>query len=188
MDVIVYTVGHSTLEGEAFLAILQARGIACVADIRSLPGSRKFPQFNQEALRGFLESRGIAYVWLQALGGRRGKSKLASPNMGLRHPAFRNYADYMLTEDFEKGVAELLDTAAQKKTAIMCAEKLFFRCHRRLVSDWLVAHGAKVVHLYDEKRTQEHTLSEMAVVRADGKVTYPPEEREKSELFPEEQG
>lgn len=173
MDVIVYTVGHSTLEGEAFLEILNAHGIECVADVRSYPGSRKFPQFNQETLKVALESSGIEYIWLKALGGRRGKAKFESPNTGLRSPAFRNYADYMLTEEFEKGVVELLEIAAQKKTAVMCAEKLFFRCHRRLISDWLTAHGVRVVHLYDAKRTQEHGLAKEAQVREDGRVIYP---------------
>lgn len=169
----VYTVGHSTLEARAFGDVLEAHSIACIADVRSLPGSRKFPQFNQEELQVFLAGRGIEYVWLRSLGGRRGKSTIASPNTALRHPAFRNYADYMLTEAFEEGVAELLKIAAQKKTAILCAEKLFWRCHRRLISDWLTTHGVRVVHLFDEKRAQEHVLSKEAVLREDGKVVYP---------------
>ncbi|MCE5187309.1 MAG: DUF488 domain-containing protein [Planctomycetaceae bacterium] len=170
---IVYTIGHSTLEVQAFWSILQAYGIECLVDVRSLPGSRKFPQFNQEVLKDFLEQRGIEYIWLKALGGRRGKAGFESPNTMWRHPAFRNYADYMLTPEFERGIDELLKIAAEKKTAIMCAEKVFFRCHRRLISDWLVAHGVKVIHLFDAARTQEHALSEWAVVGAVGKITYP---------------
>jgi len=175
MAVTVYTIGHSTLEAEAFADILQAHGIECIADVRSYPGSRKFPHFGQQALSRFLEARGITYVWLKSLGGRRGQSTIDSPNTALRHPAFRNYADYMLTEPFEQGIDELLKIAARQRTAILCAEKLFFRCHRRLISDWLVAHGVHVVHLFDRQRTQQHTLSPEAVVRDDGKVIYPPE-------------
>ena len=172
MPLTIYTVGHSTLEADAFLAILSAHGIECLADVRSYPGSSRFPQFNKESLEEFLSARGIEYVWLKSLGGRRGKSKTPSPNTALRNAGFRNYADYMLTDEFAAAIADLLQIAGQKKTAIMCAEKLFFRCHRRLISDYLTANGVKVVHLFDSKRSQEHVLSKEAQVQKDGKVLY----------------
>jgi len=170
---VVYTIGHSTLEAARLLAILRAHAIECVADVRSFPASRKFPQFNRQELSAFLGDHGIEYVWLKALGGRRSASQLASPNTRLRNASFRNYADYMLTQGFADGIEHLLQLAAQKPTAIMCAEKVFFRCHRRLISDYLAAHRVQVVHIYDEKRVQNHTLSEFAAVRTDGNVVYP---------------
>lgn len=181
--IVVYTVGHSTLAAEQFAAILESHAVKCLADVRSYPGSRKFPHFNRESLAAFLNERGIEYIWFKALGGRRGPSKTPSPNTGLRNAGFRNYADYMLTGEFADGIGQLLLKAAEKPTALMCAEKLFFRCHRRLISDYLAAHGVEVVHLYDITRTQNHTLSGIACVRPDGNVVYPGERPEDPRLF-----
>jgi uncharacterized protein (DUF488 family) len=181
--IVIYTVGHSTLQAEELAAILEAHRIECVADVRSYPGSRKFPQFNRETLAGFLDGHKIEYVWLNSLGGRRGASQKPSPNTGLRNASFRNYADYMLTSEFAEGIQQLLQKAAQKPTAVMCAEKLFFRCHRRLISDYLTAQGVEVVHIYDEKRVQKHTLSEIASVTTDGKLVYTEPRQENDGLF-----
>ncbi len=175
--------GHSTLEAEPFAAILRAYRIKCLADVRSYPGSRKFPQFNQEPLAAFLKAQGIEYIWLKSLGGRRSASRRPSPNTGLRNASFRNYADYMLTAEFADGIKLLLQKSTENPTAIMCAEKLFFRCHRRLISDYLTAHGVHVIHIYDEKRVQNHTRSESALIRADGSVVYPDRSEEGSQLF-----
>lgn len=131
----------------------------------------------------FLEGQGIEYVWLKSLGGRRRASKNPSPNTGLRNASFRNYADYMLTSEFADGIEQLLRKAAEKPTAVMCAEKLFFRCHRRLISDHLAAQGVEVVHIYDEKRVQKHTLSQSASVAPDGKPVYTERKLENNGLF-----
>src|SRR5262249_31596242 len=145
----LFTIGHSTHPLEAFLSLLARHGIKALVDIRRFPGSRKFPQFNQENLSSALQKTGIDYHWLEALGGRRGKRKDGSStiNLGLHNAGFRNYADYMPTPEFQEGVARLLEVARSKRTAIMCAEGLFWRCHRRLVSDFLVANGVRVQHI-----------------------------------------
>src|SRR5438093_8064450 len=131
--VALYTIGHSTRSQAEFLALLRAHEIATLVDIRAFPASRRLPHFNRENLEAALRAEGINYVWMKALGGRRGKRREDSPNVALRNPSFRNYADYMLTSEFQ--------TAAHSRTAIMCAEAVFFRCHRMLVSDYFVLRG-----------------------------------------------
>jgi uncharacterized protein (DUF488 family) len=161
---------------ERFLALLTQHGIEALVDIRRFPGSRKFPNFNQDKLASALENAGIAYHWLEALGGRRGKGSddLASVNLGLNNAGFRNYADYMLTPEFREGVETLLEIARRRSTALMCAEGLFWRCHRRLVSHFLVVNGVTIQHIMPNGELRPHALTEGAVME-DGKVTYPGE-------------
>ena len=126
---------------------LQAHGIETLVDIRAFPMSRRLPQFNRESLEESLPAAGIRYVWMKTLGGYRKKSREDSPNVALRNESFRNYADYMLSPEFETAMAELISLAEASPTAYMCAERVYFRCHRMLVSDWLVAHGHEVMHI-----------------------------------------
>jgi uncharacterized protein (DUF488 family) len=169
----IYTIGHSTHSLDDFLSLLARQEIGALVDIRRFPGSRKWPHYNRENLAAALAEQGIAYHWLESLGGRRKSSKdLASPNLGLRNDSFRNYADYMLTEEFREGVDELLKIARRRKTAMMCAESLFWRCHRRLVSDYLLAHGHGVEHIFPDGEVRPHALTRAANVES-GRVTYP---------------
>jgi uncharacterized protein (DUF488 family) len=172
----LFTVGHSTLPLERFLALLAKHGIEALADIRRFPGSRKYPQFNQDDLAAALQRAGIDYHWLEALGGRRGKQRHGSStvNPGLHNAGFRNYADYMLTQEFQEGVARLLEIARSKRTALMCAEALFWRCHRRLVSDFLMTKGITAQHIFPDGQLRPHQLTEGAVIDS-GRVTYPGE-------------
>jgi uncharacterized protein (DUF488 family) len=168
----IYTIGHSTRTFEELVAALKAHGVRTLVDIRSFPMSRRMPHFNRESLEVELPNYGIAYVWMKELGGRRKKIRDDSPNTGLRNDSFRNYADYMLTAEFAHGIERLLETAAEGNTAIMCAERVYFQCHRMLVSDYLTAHGYTVLHIDDDKRSlREHKL--MAEARlVDGKLLY----------------
>jgi uncharacterized protein (DUF488 family) len=173
---IIYTIGHSTRAFEELIAALQGHGITKLVDIRAFPMSRRLPYFNREALERELPLRGIAYFWLKELGGRRKKFLKDSPNTALRDESFRNYADYMMTEEFAGGIGKLLEMTPERSdadgVAIMCAERMYFHCHRMLVSDYLTAHGHTVLHIDDEKRApREHTLmSEARLVN--GKLTY----------------
>jgi len=167
----LYTIGHSTRTHDEFIAVLQAHSIQTLVDIRSIPMSRRLPHFNREGLEKTLPDAGIRYVWLKELGGRRKKIRDDSPNVALRNDAFRNYADYMLTEDFRCGIAELIKLAEQSRTAYMCAERVYFRCHRMLVSDWLVAHGHEVLHIDGNGPVKSHELMTEARL-IDGDVIY----------------
>ncbi len=168
----VYTIGHSTRTLDELVTALKAHDIRTLVDIRSFPVSRRLPHFNRESLEAQLPKRGIAYVWMKALGGRRKKIRKDSPNTGLRNDSFRNYADYMLTADFAQGIERLLAIAGQGGAAIMCAERVYFQCHRMLVSDYLTALGHTVLHIDDDKHPpRQHKL--MAEARLlDGKVVY----------------
>jgi uncharacterized protein (DUF488 family) len=172
----IFTIGHSTYPLERFLALLAQHGIEALVDIRRFPGSRKFPQFNRTDLATALQKAGIEYHWLEALGGRRGKRQGGPPsvNLGLRNRGFRNYADYMLTDEFQEGAVQLLEVARRKRAALMCAEGLFWRCHRRLVSDFLVANGVIVQHIMPTGELRRHTLTTGAMIQ-NGSVTYPGE-------------
>ncbi len=158
----LFTIGHSTRALNGLIAALQAHSIQTLVDIRSFPMSRRLPHFNRESLEESLPKAGIRYVWMKDLGGRRKKSLEDSPNVALRNDSFRNYADYMLTPEFERAVAELINLAEHSPTAYMCAERVYFRCHRMLVSDWLVAHGHEVLHVDDVKPPRPHTLMKEA--------------------------
>ena len=168
----IYTIGHSTRTLDELVAALAGQGVKTLVDIRAFPMSRRLPHFNRESLEQELPRHGIAYLWLRELGGRRKKLRNDSPNTGLRNESFRNYADYMMTEEFAAGIGRLLKIADQQSTAIMCAERMYFQCHRMLVSDYLTAHGHNVLHIDDEKRpVREHNLmSEARLV--DGKLLY----------------
>jgi uncharacterized protein (DUF488 family) len=167
----LYTIGHSTSPLDEFVAALQAHSIQTLVDIRSFPMSRRLPHFNREALEKTLPEAGIRYVWLKELGGRRRKIRDDSPNLALRNDSFRNYADYMLTETFEHGISELIKLADQSRTAYMCAERVYFHCHRMLVSDWLLAQGHEVFHIDGTGPSRKHGL--MAEARLiDGRVIY----------------
>lgn len=154
----VYTVGHSTRPIAEFLELLARHDIELVADVRRFPGSRRLPQFGSEPLEASLAARGIAYRWLPALGGRR-RPEPDSPNVGWRHPAFRAYADYLATEPFAEGLFELLMLAGGVRTAIMCAEVLWWRCHRRLIADVLVSLGFSVAHIGSGAAAEPHRLT-----------------------------
>jgi uncharacterized protein (DUF488 family) len=167
----LYTIGHSTRSLQEFIAALEAHSIQTLVDIRSFPMSRRLPHFNREALENPLHEAGIRYMWLKELGGRRKKIRDDSPNLALRNDSFRNYADYMLTEDFRRGVSELIELADQSRTAYMCAERVYFRCHRMLVSDWLVAHGHDVFHIDGTGPVKKHELMGEARL-IDGEVLY----------------
>lgn len=170
----IYTIGHSTRTLEELVAALQGHGVSTLIDIRSFPMSRRMPHFNRESLELELPERGITYAWMKELGGRRKKALKESPNPALRNESFRNYADYMMTEEFAAAIAGLLSIAEGNRggTAIMCAERVYFQCHRMLVSDYLTGHGHTVLHVDDEKRAlRQHTM--MAEARlVDGKLVY----------------
>ena len=167
----VYTVGHSTREWEDFVSVLNVHGIARLVDIRAFPMSRRFPQFNRERMELALPEAAIEYHWMRELGGRRAKQMENSPNLGLRNEAFRNYADYMLTESFQNAIGRLLEQANEKPTAIMCAEKVFFQCHRMLVSDYLSLHGHEVLHIEDARPLKPHRITPEAQI-ANGQIVY----------------
>lgn len=133
--------------------------------------SRRLPQFNRESLEHSLPTAGIRYVWMKALGGYRKAILDESPNIGLRNDSFRNYADYMLTPEFERAVTELVALAEQAPTAYMCAERVYFRCHRMLVSDWLVAHGHQVLHIDATGPVRPHNLTAEARL-VEGQLLY----------------
>ena len=155
----LYTIGHSTRSIEDLVDTLRAHQIEILVDIRAFPMSRRLPQFNRDSLEKTLPAAGIRYVWLKGLGGYRKKAWDESPNVGLRNQSFRNYADYMLTTEFEDAIAEVVRLAEQSRTAYMCAERLYFRCHRMLVSDWLVAHGHNVLHIDSAAKPKPHALT-----------------------------
>ncbi|MEN3010026.1 MAG: DUF488 domain-containing protein [Candidatus Bipolaricaulaceae bacterium] len=176
MPCVLFTLGHSTRTLGEFLFLLAAYGVELVADTRAYPSSQRYPHFAQGALAKALKRQGIEYVWLgRELGGYR-KTGLgaASPNKAWGSPGFRNFADHMLTEEFQKGMERLLALAEGRRVAILCAERFWWRCHRRLIADWLVAHGHRVIHIVDVGRTVEHELPSFARVEG-GRVTYPGE-------------
>ena len=168
----VWTVGHSTRPLSDFLAVLAAHRIELLADVRRFPGSRRQPQYQQPALQSALEGAGINYIWLPLLGGRR-RPLVDSPNTGWRHPAFRGYADYMAGEEFATGLAELLTVASGLRTAVMCAEILWWRCHRRMIADALVSVGVDAIHIMDAGTAQTHRLSAPAHL-VGGVLSYAP--------------
>jgi uncharacterized protein (DUF488 family) len=169
-----YSIGHSNYSLERFLGLLIPHRIKELVDIRRFPSSKKFPHLNQQFLAAALRDGGIEYQWLEALGGRRRSEKggPASLNAGLRNDSFRNYADYMLTDEFRQGVKRLLEIADGKRTAIMCAEAVFWRCHRRLVSDFLLANGITVQHIMPTGELRTHTLTDGSKME-NGEVTFP---------------
>ena len=155
----LYTIGHSTRCESDFIALLKAHDIKTLADIRAFPMSRRLPHFNREALEKSLAAENIEYLWMKDLGGRRNQQREQSPNVALRNSSFRNYADYMLTPPFKAAAHEVEKIAATHPTAIMCAEAVFFRCHRMLVSDYLALHGHTVLHIQDISAPRPHRIT-----------------------------
>ena len=168
----VFTLGHSTLPIERFLALLATYGIEQLADVRTVPRSRRNPQFNADALSASLRTVGISYVPFRELGGLR-KPRPDSPNSAWRNESFRGYADYMQTPEFEAGLARLVELGAEQRTAIMCAEAVPWRCHRSLVADALVARGIGAVEILSETSYRDHAMTPFAHVSGTA-VTYPP--------------
>ena len=171
MSLTVYTVGHSNHPLEEFLALIEAHVVRCIADVRAFPASRRWPHFNRDAFATALGTRQIRYEWLPALGGRRHKARPDSPHVAWTVAAFRNYADYTDTAEFAGGIEALLALAAAQRTAFMCAEALYWRCHRRLIADRLLVMGHTVLHIESRTRLAPHRLPDFARV-VDGRVIY----------------
>jgi len=166
----IWTIGHSVRPLDEFMAVLEVYDIELIADVRRFPGSRRLPQYAAPALDTAFSERGNSYIWLEALGGRR-RSDPTSPSNAWRHPAFRAYADYIQTEEFAEGLFELLMLAHGLRTVIMCAEVLWWRCHRRIIADVLVSLGIPVTHIRDARIAEPHRLAPPARM-ARGRLTY----------------
>jgi uncharacterized protein (DUF488 family) len=167
----IWTIGHSTRTIEEFIGALQANGIKLVADVRLLPGSKRYPQFNKEELAKSLKQDGIGYEHFLELGGRR-KAWKDSHNTAWRNESFRGYADHMETAEFTSGIARLRKMAdSDGSTAIMCAEAVWWRCHRSLIADYLKAHGVEVIHIIDATKTEPHPFTSAAKI-VDGNLSY----------------
>lgn len=175
----IWTIGHSTHPFQEFVEMLQSAGIEVVVDVRSLPGSNKFPQFNKDALEETLPENGIEYLHLEKLGGRR-KTSSDSKNMIWRNKSFRGYADYMETGEFKEGLEELKDLGFDKHTAMMCSEAVWWRCHRSMVSDELKAEGWNVWHIMGVDKVKEHPYTQPAKL-LNGKLSYHAEENNNRE-------
>ena len=167
----IYTIGHSTRTSEELVAALRSHGILTLVDIRAFPSSKRLPHFNRGVMEGWLGEAGIDYRWKPEMGGRRGKPRADSPNTGLRNESFRAYGDHMLTEEFQAAAAEVLRWAEEKPTAVMCAEKMWFQCHRMLVSDYYTTHGNEVLHIVDDRPAKPHTLTREGHL-VDGVLVY----------------
>jgi uncharacterized protein (DUF488 family) len=166
----IWTIGHSTRPFEEFLSLLVESRIEVIADVRTFPGSRKFPRYDKEALAASLPTQAISYHWLPALGGRR-KASSDSPNIAWRNASFRGYADYMSTTEFAQGLLQLLNVANQERTAIMCSEAVWWRCHRSMIADALRVRGIEVLHILDAKHTVVHPMTAPARI-VGGALTY----------------
>lgn len=172
----VWTIGHSTRSFEELVEALRSYGIEAVVDVRTVPRSRKNPQFNRDELEIKLPEVGIAYSHAKDLGGLR-HPLVDSPNLGWQNDSFRGFADYMQTEGFRLALERLVLQAESAKTAIMCAETLPWHCHRSLIADALLVRGFEVVEIFDAAKSQPHKLTSFAVV-ADDRITYPPMDAE----------
>lgn len=169
----VYTIGHSTRPIEELVSLLRAHGVEALVDIRTVPRSRRNPQFEQQNLKRSLEDAGLEYRYMRGLGGLR-RPQPDSINLGWRNDSFRAYADYMQSEEFAAAVEELGELARHTPTAIMCAEAVPWRCHRSLVADALLVRGFDVVDIIGENSSRPHALTRFAKV--DGtRITYPSE-------------
>ncbi len=166
----IWTLGHSTRSPEEFDELLLAHKIEVLVDVRSFPGSRRYPHFNKPELSRQLDSIGLTYLHLPALGGRRRPSP-DSKNTAWKNSSFRAYADHMESEEFGQGIEALLELAQTKRTAVMCAEALWWRCHRSLIADYLKAKGVEVIHIVDAVKTQTHPYTSAARI-VDGQLSY----------------
>ena len=167
----LFTVGHSTRSLDELIRILHTSNVSILADVRSYPKSRTNPQFNSDAIADVLPQHGVEYVWLQKLGGRREGLGRKSKNTCWKNQSFRNYADYMETQTFLEGFADLTNLIRKGTVAIMCAEALYWRCHRSMISDFAKSRGFRVVHLIGENKWSEHKYSECARI-VNGALTY----------------
>ena len=169
----MWTIGHSTRAIDEFISLLDENEIKLLVDVRAWPGSKRYPQFNKDALAESLNAHGIRYEHFPELGGKR-KSKPDSRNIAWRNASFRGYADYMETERFQKGIERLLDAAAEASpTAIMCAEAVWWRCHRSLIADYLKARGVKVLHVLGANKVEPHPYTSAARI-VNGELSYRP--------------
>jgi uncharacterized protein (DUF488 family) len=167
----IWTIGHSTRKIDIFISLLEENGIKLLADVRQFPGSKCYPQFNKDTLADSLGKAGIRYQHFPELGGRR-KPRSASRNTAWRNASFRGYADYMETEEFRKAIARLVDLADEVgPSALMCAEAVWWRCHRALICDFLKARGLEVIHIVDLNKTELHPFTSAARV-VDGQLSY----------------
>ena len=167
----IWTIGHSTRAIDDLILLLEENKIKLLADVRAWPGSKRYPQFNKEALAESLTARGISYEHFPELGGKR-KSKPDSRNTAWRNASFRGYADYMETEQFQKGIERLLDVAEETgPTAIMCAEAVWWRCHRSLIADYLKVRGVEVLHILGPHKTEPHPYTSAARIVV-GELSY----------------
>jgi uncharacterized protein (DUF488 family) len=166
----IWTIGHSNKPLEGFVLLLRSHQIEALADVRRFPGSRRYPHFNGELLANSLAGACIEYSHFPELGGRRPTRK-DSPNTAWRNDAFRGYADFMMTEEFQRGIERLLGIAEKKRTAVMCAEALWWQCHRSLIADFLKARGMRVWHIMGEAKVEEHPYTSPARI-VDGKLSY----------------
>jgi uncharacterized protein (DUF488 family) len=167
----IWTIGHSTRTIDEFVSLLTENEINLLADVRAWPGSKRYPQFNKEALAGSLTAHGIRYEHFSELGGKR-KSMQDSHNTAWRNVSFRGYADYMETEQFQRGIERLLDVAAESgATAIMCAEAVWWRCHRSLIADYLKARGVEVLHILGANKVEPHPYTPVARI-VNGELSY----------------
>lgn len=171
----IWTIGHSTRPIDGFLGLLDEFRIEAIVDVRRFPGSRKYPQYGTDALAATLATHAIGYRWLEALGGRR-RVAPDSPNTAWRNASFRGYADYMASAEFAQGLAELLDLASRSRTAVMCAEAVWWRCHRSMISDVLTVRGIEVIHILDAKHAVEHPMTAPARI-VGGVLTYAMEDQ-----------
>jgi uncharacterized protein (DUF488 family) len=169
----IYSIGHSNRTIDAFLELLIENEIEVLVDVRTFPMSRYNPQFNKSALENSLRHHGIEYLHLAALGGRRGKSNKNSHNDAWEHASFRNYADFAETEPFREGLNELIELAKGKRTAYMCSEAVWWRCHRRIITDYLLTRGWQVLHIMAKGKTPEAELNANAKPQSNGTIIYP---------------
>lgn len=178
MSSIVFTIGHSTRTLEEFVSLLHQAEITLLVDVRSIPRSRAMPQFNIDTMPDALAAAGIRYQHLRALGGRRHHRKGAPPSQNTywRVQAFRNYADYAETDEFRAGLDALRELARDARCAIMCAEAVWWRCHRRIIADYLLAGGMYVEHIMGPEKIVPATITPGAIVQSDGTLRYPPED------------
>jgi len=170
--VTVFTIGHSTRALDAFIALLKEAGVTGIVDVRRMPHSRRYPHFDRETLAPALAESGIRYHHSPGLGGRRGRAESTSRNTLWREEGFRNFADYAETPAFDPAFAELRGLAQERPTAILCAEAVWWRCHRRIIADYLLAAGEKVEHILAPGRIDEARLTEGARLLPGGKIRY----------------
>jgi uncharacterized protein (DUF488 family) len=166
----VWTIGHSTRPLDAFLSLLALHRVRAIADVRRFPGSKRHPQYSQDAISASLAGNDIEYRWLPALGGRR-RPRPDSRNTAWRNASFRGYADYIETPQFADGLRELLELCRESRTALMCAEAPWWRCHRALIADVLCTRGIQVLHILDAHHCVEHPYTSPARI-VDGRLSY----------------